>query len=189
MRCLVYLMPLLLQTQVERIDFGTSVKRRVQLLDHTNPRVRMQAARLLGQLQSARAADLNEALAGLLVRLDKDPAVGVRRQAALSLAQLGDERAVPHLARRSRVEPSPRVVVALLYGLGSCGGPYVAPRVLPFLEHPTAQVRAAAATALGRLGDPSARDAQTYVAQSSRRTRMAGIDNCSFVGGYWDRLR
>ncbi len=159
MQFAVLLLPLLLQTQVERVDFGTSVKRRVELLNHTNPRVRMQAARLLGQVQGAREADLNEALAGLLVRLGKDPAAGVRRQAALSLGQLGDERAVPHLARRLRVEPTARVVVALMYGLASCGGPYVAPRVLPFLEHPTQQVRAAAVAALGRLGDPSVRDA------------------------------
>jgi HEAT repeat protein len=50
-------------------------------------------------------------------------------------------------------------VVALLLALGRCGKSYVARRVLPYLDHPSRDVRAAAAKALGRIGDGGQRDA------------------------------
>ncbi|MFQ5844142.1 MAG: HEAT repeat domain-containing protein, partial [Planctomycetota bacterium] len=115
-------------------------------------RVRIRAARLLAH------AEGQEALQGLIVAL-RDPFPGVRRQAALSLATLGDERAVPFLSRRLDREKSPRVLAAALHALGASAGAYAAQLPLPFLDHPMREVRAAAAAALGRLGDPSRRDA------------------------------
>ncbi len=136
----------------ERVDFGKSTARRVRLLRHQNPRVRRHAALLLAH------AEPDRAIAGLLVAL-RDPHPGVRRVVATVLAEYGDKRAVPFLARQVRVEKSPSVLAAALLALARCGKEYVARHVLPFLEHPVRGVRVAAAAALGNLGDAGQRDA------------------------------
>lgn len=143
---------LLAQPQGEEIDFGTSTARRVKLLRHDNAGVRRKAAQLLAH------APPDEAIAALLLAL-QDPSTGVRAAAAQSLDAMADERAVPFLAARLAEERGPGVLVALLLATGSCGKPYVARRLVPFLEHPSRDVRAAAAVALGRIGDAGQRDA------------------------------
>jgi HEAT repeat protein len=124
----------------------------VKLLRHDNAAVRRKAAHLLAE------APPDEAIAALLVALE-DPNTGVRAAAAQSLDAMADERAVPFLAARLAQERGPGVLVALLLATGSCGKPYVARRLVPFLEHPSRDVRAAAAVALGRIGDAGQRDA------------------------------
>jgi HEAT repeat protein len=136
----------------ERVDFGTTAARRVRLLRHENAGVRRQAALLLAH------APPDQAIAGLIVAL-RDPVAAVREAVAATLQQLGDERAVPFLARRCRVEASPRVLRRLLVALARCGGSYVARHIVPFLEHPDRTVRVAAAAALGHVGDAGQRDA------------------------------
>ena len=143
---------LLAAPQGEEIDFGTTTARRVRLLRHENPAVRRKAAELLAY------APPDEAIAALLIAL-RDPSTSVRAAAAHALEAMADERAVPFLAARLPDERGPGVVEALLLALGSCGKPYVARRVTPFLDHPTRDVRAAAAVALGRIGDAGQRDA------------------------------
>jgi len=136
----------------DKVDFGTTTAQRVRLLRHRRPAVRRRAALLLAH------ADPDEALAGLIVALH-DPSTGVREAAAASLGSLGDERAAPFLAYRSREERVPRVLARILVALARCGGTYVARGVLPFLEHPAREVRVAAAAALGHVGDAGQRDA------------------------------
>jgi HEAT repeat protein len=143
---------LLAAPDVDRVDFGTSAARRVRLLRHKNPAVRARAAMLLAH------AEPDRAITGLLVAL-RDPVPSVRLAAAESLQRLADERAVPALAARLGSEGRPRVVTALLVALARSGGPYVARRVVPYLEHPGREVRAAAAAALGHIGDAGQRDA------------------------------
>jgi HEAT repeat protein len=146
------LLLLVAQSAGEEIDFGTTTARRVKLLRHPNSGVRRRAAQLLAY------APPDEAIAALLVALE-DPNAGAREAVARALEALADERAVPQLAARLEAEKDPEVIVALLLATGRCGKPYVARRVLPFLEHPSRDVRAAAATALGRIGDAGQRDA------------------------------
>lgn len=143
---------LLLAPSAEEVTFGTTAAQRLRLLRHGNAGVRLHAAMLLGNARP------EEALAGLIVAL-QDPDAGVRAQAAVSLARLRDERAVPALARRAAAEDSDRVLLSLLVAIGVTGGPYAGRIVLPFLEHPTREVRAAAAEALGHVGDSGQRDA------------------------------
>lgn len=151
MTAALLLLPLLFRAQPEEVDFGGTTAQRLRLLSHRNARVRARAAMLLA---SARP---DEAVEGLLVALhDADP--GVRLQAARSLAGMRDERALPFLARRAREEPSMRVLPALLHAVGECGGPYAGRLLREALEHPRQEVRAAAAAALGRIGDALARD-------------------------------
>jgi HEAT repeat protein len=145
------LLLLVAQSKGEEIDFGTSTARRVKLLRHDNPAVRRKAAQLLGY------AAPDEAIGALLLAL-RDPSTGVRAAAAQALEAMADERAVPFLAARLAEERAPGVVGALLLATGSCGKPYVARRVTPFLDHPSRDVRSAAATALGRIGDAGQRD-------------------------------
>lgn len=151
MACVAALL-LLLAPQGDRVDFGTTAARRVRLLRHRNPGVRARAAMLLAH------AKPDEAVGGLVIAV-ADPHRNVRRAAAEALQTLGDERAVPVLAERLRVEGSSQVLTALLVALGRSGGAYVAHRVVPFLEHPAREVRAAAAAALGHIGDAGQRDA------------------------------
>ena len=141
----------LAQQRVE-VDFGSTHDARVKLLRHPIARVRARAALLLAH------APVDEAIAGLLVALG-DSAPQVRIAAAGSLARLADERAVPSLATRLGSERSPAVVSALLYAIARCGGPYLAHRVVAFLEFPDRRVRVAAARALGRIGGAGQRDA------------------------------
>lgn len=136
----------------EKVDFGTTAARRVRLLRHENPAVRREAALLLAH------APADQAIAGLIVAL-RDPNASVRQAVAATLQQLGDERAVPFLARQCRTESSPRVLRALLLALARCGGSYVARHIKPFLDHPDRTVRVAAAAALGHVGDAGQRDA------------------------------
>lgn len=143
---------LLAAPQGGEVDFGTTTARRVKLLRDDNPAVRRRAALLLAH------APPDEAIAALLVALS-DPNAGVRTAAAGALEAMADERAVPFLAAQLEVERGPSVVSALLLALGRSGKPYVARRVLPFLDHPSRDVRAAATTALGRIGDAGQRDA------------------------------
>ncbi|MGQ0614869.1 MAG: HEAT repeat domain-containing protein [Planctomycetaceae bacterium] len=143
---------LLLAPDPFEVDFGTTSAQRVRLLRHTHPRVRARAAMLLAHARK------DHAIAGLLAALD-DEEPAVREQVALALRALGDERAVPFLVRRVAEEGSARVQAACLLALGASGGSYAARAVAPFLEHPVREVRAAAAQALGRLGDASHRAA------------------------------
>ncbi|HEX5135606.1 MAG TPA: HEAT repeat domain-containing protein [Planctomycetota bacterium] len=146
------LLLLIAQAPGEEIDFGTTTARRVKLLRHENSGVRRHAAELLAY------APPDEAIAALLVALE-DPIPYVRVAVARALEAMADERAVPILAARLEEERAPEVLVALLLAMGRCGKPYVARRVLPFLEHPARDVRAAAAVALGHIGDAGQRDA------------------------------
>ena len=143
---------LLASPDFDKVDFGTTAARRVRLLEHKNPAVRRRAARLL-----AHAAP-DECIAALLVAL-RDPKPTVRAAVAKALQELEDERAVPVLAERVRVEVAPHALTAVLVALGRCGGPYVARHVVPFLNHPAREVRAAAAASLGHIGDPGQRGA------------------------------
>jgi len=136
----------------EFVEFGATPGQRVKLLRHPNAGVRARAAMLLAH------APPDEAIAGLLEALG-DPASGVRFEVARTLGVMGDERAVPFLVRRLAGERTVRVTAALLYALARSGGGYVAHVVEGFLEHPSQQVRAAAAGALGALGDAGQRDA------------------------------
>jgi HEAT repeat protein len=146
------LLLLVAQPAGEEVDFGTSTAGRVKLLRHRNPGVRRRAAELLAH------APPDEAIAALLVSLE-DPNASVRAAVARALEAMADERAVPLLAARLGQEKGPEVLVPLLLAMGRCGKPYAARRVLPFLDHPSRDVRIAAATALGGIGDALQRDA------------------------------
>ncbi|GAB4449831.1 MAG: hypothetical protein OHK0015_55130 [Chloroflexi bacterium OHK40] len=93
-----------------------------------------------------------EDLAHALGDLDAE----VRHHAARALATLGDARAVPQLlAALRRTETAVRRECALL--LGRLKAPLVSRSLASLLaSDPVADVRAAAATALGTCGDPSA---------------------------------
>ena len=143
---------LALQPGYSKVDFGTTPARRAKLLKHENPGVRRRAAMLLAH------APADTAIAGLLVALS-DADRGVRRAAAGSLAVLADERAVPFLVRAVQRETDHAVQGALLIALARCGKSYVATHVGVFLNAPHRVVRAAAAEALGHVGDARQRSA------------------------------
>jgi len=135
-----------------RVDFGKTTSSRVKLLRHEHPGVRRRAAMLLAH------APKDEAIAGLLNALG-DPNPAVREAAAGAVATLRDERAVPFLARRIRSETSSGALATEIVALARCGKAYVARRIGPYLEHPVRDVRAAAAVALGQVGDAGQRAA------------------------------
>lgn len=143
---------LLLAPSYDTVDFRGGTEDRLRLLRHRNPGVRMRAARLLEHAPARRA------LAAMLVALG-DVDSGVRGAAAVTLGKWADERATPFLARAIKIEEVPRVLRDMLLALSRCGKRYAARRVLPFLDHPVLEVRAAAAASLGRIGDAGQRKA------------------------------
>jgi len=143
---------LLVSPGFDEIDFSGGTEERLRLLKHKNPGVRLRAAQLLEHAPPQRA------LAAMLVALG-DVDAHVRGAAARTLGSWGDERATPFLARAIKIEEVPAILRDMLLALSRCGGRYAGRLVLPFLEHPSLKVRAAAAAALGRLGDAGQRKA------------------------------
>jgi HEAT repeat protein len=127
-----------------------TVRARVRLLRDADPRVRRAAAVWLQHVPADRA------LGAMLVALgDRDWLV--RQSAAGTLREWGDERAVPFLAKAAPIEQNARVLAEVLLAFGTCGRPYAAQHVRRYLEHPARPVRAAAANALGHIGDATDR--------------------------------
>lgn len=127
-----------------------TVRDRVRLLRDADPRVRRAAAVWLQHVPADRA------LGAMLVALGDRDAV-VRQSAAGTLRKWGDERAIPFLAKAAPIERNPRVLAEILLAFATCGRPYAAQHVRGYLEHPARPVRAAAANALGHIGDATDR--------------------------------
>jgi HEAT repeat protein len=87
----------------------------------------------------------------LIAALD-DPAVDVRRQAAISLTQLRHARAIPALRRHCRTDGDALVRRLALEALGIFHGPARLGDFLGALSDTDGEVRAAAAKILGRSG-------------------------------------
>lgn len=122
-------------------------------LTHADARVRLSAARALGNLCASRTAGAParaiEALAGGL----KDESEQVREAAAYALGHLGGERAVDALIAHP-LDPEDPVRQAVASALGElCDGRAVDP-LLRMLFDPDEHVRQVAASGLGRWGDP-----------------------------------
>jgi HEAT repeat protein len=90
-----------------------------------------------------------------LIKLLTDPSPRVRRQAAESLARVGDQSASRDLLRH--IEEHPELVEEeTLEALGSFKNPDSLDILLKLLEDPRPSLKRAAAKALGRLGDARA---------------------------------
>lgn len=83
----------------------------IEALNHEDPNIRWEAARMLGVLRDARAVD---PLISALNDLDPD----VRRKAALALAKIRDHRAVDALQACSRNDENQVVRWAAAWSLG-----------------------------------------------------------------------
>ena len=99
-----------------------------------------------------------EAMVDALVVALKDSDAGVRRQAARTLAQIGNPRAVPALSAAMKdAEPDMRAIIAS--ALGELGDAAAVPALRDALKDENVAVRVRAASALGEIGDRSAVDA------------------------------
>jgi HEAT repeat protein len=127
-----------------------TVRDRVRLLRNADPRVRKAAATWLQHVPADRA------LGAMLVALGDRDAM-VRKAAASTLRAWADERAIPFLAKAAPIETNPNVLAEVILAIGTCGKPYAAQHVRRYLEHPARVVRAAAANALGHIGDATDR--------------------------------
>jgi quinoprotein glucose dehydrogenase len=132
--------------------------RLVRLLDDPEREVRIQSARILGDLRVASAE-------GALVRALNDPDLQVRAAAATALGKLGRNGSFPALVEMLRANADGDAVLrhAGVLGLLGCGD---AERILALATDPSESVRIAAVVALRRLernelerflGDPSPR--------------------------------
>jgi HEAT repeat protein len=142
---------------------------------------RAAAARRLGE---APPRGREAALGALLVALD-DRSADVRREVVLALERLRDERVMPRLERRLAVEEDAGVSAALLLAIGTTGGRYAVPVLLPRCDDPRVRVRAAAATALGDLGGEVARQRLLRMLRDAddpdwtvRSAAMLGLARC-----------
>ncbi len=124
----------------------------IEALDDSNQWVRIVAAEALGQLGA------QEAVEHLLSSLD-DNSIWVRRASVVALGQVGNVRAVPPLMERLLRAPDSEwpeeIHDVIAKALGDIGEPAIKVLV-EALEDTDAWVSAAAARALGRIGDPQA---------------------------------
>lgn len=90
-----------------------------------------------------------------LLKALHDPAPRLRRQAAASLARLGDSRAVAALVHQL-VEHPDLVEEETIAALGDLGDPSIVEPLSRYLHSPRPQLRRAAARAMGQSGSPEA---------------------------------
>lgn len=150
---------------------------------------RAKACERLGQLKDKNAVPL-------LIELLADTIPLVRLNAALALAKIKDETALPHLAQRAEKEPQDEVRMAMVraladfgqggiaplieltnslnplvrkaacQGLGRIGGHQAVEPLIRHLDDPDFNVRRAAIIALRRIGDPRGLEAIARRVQS-----------------------
>jgi HEAT repeat protein len=92
-----------------------------------------------------------------LARGIHDPAAPVRVAVANALGTLADERGVAALILRMEAETDEFALAAEILAVGTIGRRPATPSVLPYADHRSPRIRAAAATALGDLGGEDAR--------------------------------
>ncbi len=132
-------------------QFGdTAVETAIAGLSGHLPEQRAAAAQTLGALKAVRG---EEALAELLAR---DSAEAVRVAAALALGQIASEQATLALERAADAESAVLVRISVAQALGATRQPQALGTLLKLLADTEPRVRAAAATALGVLGDDRA---------------------------------
>jgi HEAT repeat protein len=135
------------------------------VLHDPDPRLRGEAARALGALDSPRAVP------GLIAVLQTDADPDTRMAAAYSLGLLGDQRAVdPLLAKLADTGEDPRVRGFAAEALIGPGERRAVPALIAALRDPSAEVRFWAAFALGELRDPAALSALQHLAQADKAT-------------------
>lgn len=133
----------------------------VPLLDDPDPEVREAAVEALGEAGDSRAAD------ALADRLD-DESAAVKVAAALALAELGDHRGVAVLTESL---PRPDLAIPAAEALGHLGATEAGPALRDLARRwwISPLVRAAAAGALARLGDPLGEQTLRKVLRAFRR--------------------
>ncbi|MCC7230237.1 MAG: MFS transporter [Fimbriimonadaceae bacterium] len=151
---------------------SSRVQRTIQDLRRMTPRG-MRAMRSLsksGDVSTRVAAIQSVGNEGLTLASDEivkalgDPSPSVRRNAARTLARLGDTRLAEPLL--SHIEQHPDLVEEeTVEALGELGNQRAVPTLIALLQSPRSLVRRAAAKALGRLGHPDAIEALIGAAQ------------------------
>ncbi|MFI5385522.1 MAG: MFS transporter [Fimbriimonadales bacterium] len=101
-----------------------------------------------------------------VVRSLADPSPQVRRQAAYTLAKLGDPASVVPLLEHIEQHPD-LVEEETIQALGTLGSPEAVQTLISFLQSPRSLLRRAAARALGRLGSEDAVEALMQSATES----------------------
>jgi HEAT repeat protein len=112
---------------------------------HPGPEVRYAVVVPLRDVRDRSASEL------LIAALD-DPAVDVRREAAISLTQLRHAKAIPALRKHCRTDGDALVRRLALEALGVFHGPALLGDFLGALSDTDGEVRAVAARLLGRSG-------------------------------------
>lgn len=151
---------------------SSRVQRTIQDLRRMTPKG-MRAMRSLskgGDVSTRVAAIQSVGHEGLTLASDEivkalgDPSPRVRRNAARTLARLGDARLAEPLL--SHIEQHPDLVEEeTVEALGELGNQRAVPTLIALLQSPRSLVRRAAAKALGRLGHPDAIEALIVAAQ------------------------
>jgi HEAT repeat protein len=118
-----------------------------------------------------------------VVRSLADPSPQVRRQAAFTLARLGDKASVGALIEHIEHHPD-LVEEETIDALGTLGAKEAVQPVLRFLQSPRSILRRAAARALGRLGSEDAVEAliQSAAEQDDADLQRASIQALRLIG-------
>lgn len=132
---------LALQSLIGHLDELYPVRRHLMALEHTDDRVREEAARTLGDLGDSRSSE------ALIQRLS-DPDIDVRFAAAEALGKLKSQSAQKSLVRLTNTDDDPDVRAAAAAALGDIELPGAIAPLMEQLEHTDRFVRQAAISAL-----------------------------------------
>lgn len=134
-------------------------------LHDSDPRVRGEAARSLGALDSS------QAVPWLITVLQTDGDADTRKAAAFALGLLGDPRAIdPLLAKLAETTEEPRVRGSVAEAFSWYKDRRAVPHLIAVLSDSSVEVRFWAAFALGELKDPAALTGLEQLAQSDNAT-------------------
>ncbi len=138
-------------------------------LNDSDGPVRMYSAQGLGRMKSRTAAGrLGQALA--------DKTMGVRRDAARALGQIGDPKYGAVLAKALKAEEDPETRAAMLIAIGQVGDRKQAPVLESYLTSSSETARFAAAAGLCMMGNAAGQKfAKTQLASTDKYVRMQGL--------------
>lgn len=145
-----------------------------QLSKSTDVATRESAIQSVGSQQMGIAAEE-------VIKTLHDPSPRLRRQAALTLAELGDPKAIGALLHQLEEHPD-LVEVETISALGRLGGSEATEALVRYLKSPRPQLRRASAQALGRIGGEAAERALLDAASEAgdpdlRRASLQALRN------------
>jgi HEAT repeat protein len=133
-------------------DIEKTFTKAAELCESSDPAVRREAARILGQLGTPDRPFRQEACPLLTKLLENDADSSVRASAAAALGHLGNAAAIPYLIQSAK-DPEPEVRHDIAFALGHFNSPEVVEALISLSGDPVEDIRSWATFGLGTCVD------------------------------------